>query len=626
MQTKPRRLVAKIFTGVLFSLLIASFALWGIGDIFRSGAGGDAVIQVGEQEVGQQEFARTFQREFNRVRQQIGGDLDLETARQLGLVDQIVRQTVTRMLFDQKAREMGLRVSDEQVVQRLRQQEAFQSAGSFNRQLFEQTLRQSGLSENRYIELLRSDIDRQHLAFAATGGLQVPGGLAEALYRYQNEQRIADFVTLPPDSFQVAEPDEATLREYYDANSQAFMAPEYRELTLIHMQAQDLIEEVSVSEQALREAYESRQGEFGQPGRREVRQVVFDTREQAQKAVALVNEGRTFEAVTEELTGRAPVDLGTNTRDELLPALVEPTFQLAEGAVSQPIESSLGWHVVQVTGVQEGKTPSFDEVRDQIRQDLAMDQAVDSLVQLANTLDDELAGGATLEEAASTVGMPVRRIEQISREGNAPNGEPVQDLPQKDEFLPVAFQTQQGQQSLLTETPQGGYFVLRVDSVTPSQVRPFEEVRDQVLSEYRADQRAQKAEAAAEEMAKAVDGGAALAELAGQRGLQVAQTQPLTRSGNQQASPEGRAVASQLFEIEPGQAVTSGVQNGVVVARLSEVRPAQPEENQDAVVNLREQTRQGMRSDVLAQFADALRNRYDVRVNQTALDQILNRY
>jgi peptidyl-prolyl cis-trans isomerase D len=626
MPAQPRRLVTKIATGILFALLIASFALWGIGDIFRGGASGSAVIQVGDQEVDDQEFARTFQREFNRVRQQIGGDFDLETARQLGLVDQIVRQTVTRLLFDQMAGDMGLRVSDQQVVERLRQQDAFRTAGTFNRQLFEQTLRSSGLTEQRYVELLRSDINRQHLAFAATGGLQVPQGLAESLYRYRNERRVADYVTLRNDQFEAPEPDTATLREFHDSNGQLFQAPEYRELTVVHMQPSDLLDEVSVSDEEVREAFETRQSDFAQPERRRVRQIVFDTRAQAQQAMDLLSEGRTLDAVAEQMLGRAPADLGLNSRQGLLPALREPAFALEQGQVSQPIESALGWHVVKVTEVLDGENPELSEVRDQIRQDLAMDKAVDSLVQLANTLDDELAGGATLEEAASAVGMDVREIDQISREGRTPAGERVQNLPQDGEFLSTAFETPEGERSLLRETTQGGYFLVRVDSVTPAQVRPFDEVRARVAEEWRADQRAQAAEAAAQEMAQAIDDGTPLAELARSRGLEPSRTPALQRSGNQQAGAAARALAGPLFDVAVGDAATAGVQGGVAVARLAEVQPAQPEQNPDAVAAVRQETRQRMRSDVLAQFADALRARYEVRVNQAQLDRVLNRY
>jgi peptidyl-prolyl cis-trans isomerase D len=268
---------------------------------------------------------------------------------------------------------------------------------------------------------------------------------------------------------------------------------------------------------------------------------------------------------------------------------------------------------------------TFEAVKDELRADLAMDKAVDSLVDLANTVDDQLAGGATIDEAAQQVGFEVREIDQISRQGNAPDGEPVEGIPQSGEFLQTAFETEQGQQSLLKETDAGGYYVLRVDGITPEQVRPFEEVRDQVLSAWRADQRAQEAQKTAEHIAGKISEGATLAQFADDRGLSVQTTQPLTRGDNRQAGPVGRALAGQLFGIEVGGAVTAGVQGGVAVAQLKEVQAADPAENPDAVAQVRAQARQGLRSDVLAEFANALRNRYDVQVNQQLLDQILNR-
>jgi hypothetical protein len=105
----------------------------------------------------------------------------------------------------------------------------------------------------------------------------------------------------------------------------------------------------------------------------------------------------------------------------------------------------------------------------------------------------------------------------------------------------------------------------------------------------------------------------------------VQTTRPLTRSGNQQAGPAGRALASKLFEVKPGGAVTASVQDGMAVGQLTEVRPAKPAQNAEAVAALKEQLRQGLRSDVLAQYANALRQRYDVQVNQQLLDRILNR-
>jgi peptidyl-prolyl cis-trans isomerase D len=385
------------------------------------------------------------------------------------------------------------------------------------------------------------------------------------------------------------------------------------------------MDEVAVGDQELRQAFEANKDRYGSPETRELRQIVLDSEDEAEQARALLSEGRSFEAVAAEVTGRAPADLGQNRRSELLEPLREAAFGAEEGAVTEPVQSPLGWHLVKVDTVNEGQTPSFEAVKDELRADLAMDKAVDSLVDLANTVDDQLASGASIAEAAQQVGFEVRQIDQISRQGNAPDGEPVEDIPQSGEFLQTAFETEQGQQSLLKETDAGGYYVLRVDGITPEQVRPFEQVRDRVLSAWRADQRAQEAQKTAEHIAGRIAEGATLAQFADDRGLSVQTTQPLTRGDNRQAGPVGRALADQLFGIEVGGAVTAGVQDGVAVAQLKDVQAANPSENPDAVDQLRAQARQGLRSDVLAEFANALRNRYDVQVNQQLLDQILNR-
>jgi peptidyl-prolyl cis-trans isomerase D len=627
MQSGLRRTVAKWTTVALFGLLIASFALWGIGDIFRGGAHGTAVMQVGDAEISQNEFARTFQREFSRVRQRLGGELDIETAKSMGLVDQIVRQTITRELFTQQAKDMGLLVADEQVVQEIRQQPGFQnSTGGFDRHVFETTLRRAGYSEAQYIEEVRSNIHRQRLVEATTGGLRVPESLAATLYRYRNEKRVATYTEIERDSFKADEPSESELHTYYEENGDAFMAPAYREITLVHLKADDLLDEVQVSEEELREAYESRKSSLGSPERRHIEQIVFDDKAQAEAAAERAHGGEDFAAVAEDMTGQAPIDLGASTREDMLPGLVDSVFALSEGDVSAPIETALGWHVVKVNKVEAGSSPSFDDARDQLRKELARDEAVNSLVELANRLDDSLAGGARLEEAAAEVGAELRHIPAISRDGNTPDGKAVENLPEKQTFLETAFDTPEGQQSLLRETAAGDYFVLRVDSVTPEQRQPFAEVEEKVRERFLRDARQEKARDLAQTIVKSVDGGVSLAQAAKTAGLQSQTSKPLGRRPSPESSPAELAIAGALFELKPGEATTSDTEKGVVVAALSEIQAADPSAHPSEVETLRQQVAQSMRNDLLSQFANSLQQMHEVQVNRGRLEQVVNRF
>jgi peptidyl-prolyl cis-trans isomerase D len=517
-------------------------------------------------------------------------------------------------------------VSDDQLVQRITEQSAFRnSQGEFVRARFETALQRAGLTEQDYTELLRTDVHRRQLLTAATSGIAAPDYLAETLYKYRNERRVAKYAVIEDSDFNAGDPAQSDLRRYYENHDEPFMAPPYREVTLIHLTSDQLRAEVKVSEDELREAYEARRDEFDTPQRRRLRQIVFDSRDGAETAMTRLRQGAAIDAVAEDMQGGSVVDLGTTTRDGLLPALTEPAFEAAEGEVVGPIETSLGFHVVEVAEVLPGETRSFEDVRDQLREDLAQDRAVDALVSLANNLDDELATGASLEEAARALGLDTRKIPAVDRQGRNRDGEPIEGLPERSTFTEAVFNTDPGEQSLLRETGDGEYFVVRVDSVIEPQKRPFADVREQVAERWRADQLRSAAREAAKSLRSSLDAGDAFEQAAKLLGVEVQTTQPLARSGNSNAAPAAQALAGSLFDTEAGNTVTAEIDRGVVVAKLTEVQVPDPDESQQQLTQLRGSVAQALERDVFQQFVNALRERYTVRINQSQLDTILNR-
>ncbi|SDF71156.1 peptidyl-prolyl cis-trans isomerase D [Limimonas halophila] len=619
-----RRLIVRGATLALFGVLIASFALWGIGDIFRSGGGGRVVATVGDEEVTAAEFQRQLRRQINQLRQRMGGQFDMEMARQMGVIERITRQAVTRALFNAEAAELGLAVGDEDVAKRIRQQQVFQSGGNFNRERFQRVLQQGGLSEAQYVEQVRGQLKRRAISDVISAGVAVPDIMAESEYRYRNQARVARYLTLATDSFEVAEPTADELKAYYEEHGDAFTAPAYRELTYIHAAPADITERVKVSDAAIERAYAERKDRYSQPAQRRVRQIVFDDEETARRALGLLMQGRTLEAVSREIKGGAPAKLGMVTKDELPDGLAGPVFELKEGRVTEPVQTSLGWHLAQVTEVQPATTKSLAEVRDEIRADLARDKAADRLISMANDMRDALAGGAPLKEVAQQFGFELRRIPAVDQQGRNRDGEQIKGLPAPNQFLQVAFNTTQGQRSLLEETDQGGYFVLRVDSVTPSQRRPFDAVKDKVRRRVLAERRAQAAEEAAKSMVERVNGGAALAGLAADRGVRVRTSTALTRTDNENAPAVEKALTDKLFAKDQGKAFMRALDGRVAVATVSEVREADPQASPSALESLRQELGRGLRSDLFAQFADSLRQRHTVRVNQGAIDQIVS--
>ncbi len=623
-----RNFVVKPLTILLFVLLIASFALWGIGDIFRGDTGPGTVIAVGEEEITEEEFSRNFRREFSRMSEMFDNDLDMQTAREIGIVDQIVNQMVTRALFKQQARDLGLMVGDSDVVREIRQEAMFEGpSGQFDRFRFEQALRQAGLSEAAYVNMFREEIEREHLFNAVTGGVRPPQAMAETIFRYENERRIADYLVLDSESFEVDEPSEQDLREFHADNPDEFMAPEYREVTYIHLSVEEMIAELDVPEEELRAEFEDRGNALGEPARRALRQIVLDSEEDAEAAAEQLRTGADFEEVAREFTGGSPADLGMNTRDDLLPELAEAAFETEEEGVREtPVETALGWHIIAVDEVEEGFTPEFEDVREDIRREVARDRAIDELVTMANRLDDELATGATLEQAAEFIGLETRHVPALDSQARDADGERVEDIPEPEDFVDVAFRTNAGEQSMLRETPDGGYYVLRVDGVRSPEVRPFEEVRDSVHDAFMAEQREQVAVSIGEDLLEDMERGTPLAEIGERHGVDVRTSQPLRRGNNPQAPEAERAMASAVFTASEGEATMTSFRDGVILAVPTEIQHADPQEASDELVQVRGRLGQSLRSDLLEQFSSAMREQYPVRVNEARMERVLDRF
>ncbi|HEY5597717.1 MAG TPA: SurA N-terminal domain-containing protein [Kiloniellales bacterium] len=624
MASKSRTFLTKIVVFVLFGLLIVSFVIWGVGDIIRTPSQVVAVAKVGNVQIDEREFRRTLSREVNRLSARLGTRLDADQARALGIVDQVLGQMIGRALFDQKAKDLGMVITKEQIGSRISEEPAFQNTlGEFDRNRFYQALQISNLSEQDYVDTLTRDIIRQQLAGAITGGVAAPRQLVDALFHYQQERRVAEIITIPYSSItDLPEPDEAALEAIHKEQSAQFMAPETRQLTYIQLRAEDLTAEISVSESELRDDYNSRRDEFMVPDLRKIEQIVVPDEATAKQVEDKLKGGVTFAVAAQAVTGQAPVELGEVKKDDLPPELADAAFAAPPATVTAPLQSPLGWHVLNIVSATPGRERSFDEVRGELDQDARMRLAVDSMVSIANQLDDKLGAGATLEDAGNSLGLKLRHAGAVDRQGNGPDGKPAADLP-GDPFLEVAFNTAAGSDSLLTETNDGGYFVLRVDAVAEARLRPLAEVREQVVNLWREQQRAERAEAKANELAERIRGGKTVAAAAAEAGLAVTTLEPLTRFDSRAPGNPAPSLPGKLFQLAVGEVTTAPAMAGHAVAKLDKIIPADPAAHPDDLADARDGAAAALRSDLLEQFAAALRARYGVTVNERLVENTL---
>jgi len=615
-------LIGKLIIAVMFGFLIISFAVWGIGDIFR-GYGRNAVAVVGKTEIGIEQLRTAYQNDLQRLMRQQRRQISPELARALGLDQQALSRLVTDATLDQTATRMGLAVSDETVRNILFNDPNLKNAaGQFDPSRFNELLRANGMNEQGFVREQRAATMRQELAEMVIGAVTAPAALQELGHRLRHEKREIGYVTLPDSAAgEIAAPAEDALRKYFDERKAAFRAPEYRTANVLVLTAANLADPTKVSDADARARYEQiKTQRFGSAERRIVQQIGFPSVEDARAAKARIDAGETFEAVgASRNIAEADLTLGTFTREGLFdPAVRDAAFALAQGAVSEPVQGGFGIVLLRVPTIEPARLKSFDEVADEVRRDVATSRAAERVTELHDKIEDQRASAKPLAEIAKEFGIALRSFGPANSSLGKADGTQETALPGGDATQQAIFRTDIGVDNEAIRLPSnGGYVWFDVSKIDPPRERGFDEVKAEVERQWRADEVASRLSARAREIVQKLDAGEKLDAIAFAQGFAF-EDATLGRQDQSDALP--RNVVSLVFGTPAGKAGSAAVDNaGRVVFQVKAatitpyVRTAEEAENFVRLLT------SSISEDILAQYVGKLQNDLGVQVNQAAL-------
>jgi peptidyl-prolyl cis-trans isomerase D len=608
----------------LFALLILTFGIWGIGDIFRNRPTDTAVAAVGGQSIDANTLQTALQPALERLSTQLGTQVDLRQAKQMGVVDQILGQLVNNSLLDQEAQRMQLDVSDSVIRDAITQDPTFRGAnGTFDRDAFNALLAANHMTEAQYVESVRREMQREDLLLAVTAGAVAPPSVVDRLYRYRDEKRVADIVTLPDTGAgEVGQPSDAELTKFHDAHQDMFRAPEYRSFALASLTPSDLVQKIEIPEAKLKSAYDQRQDEFVLPERRDVQQILAPSEDKAKSAEAALAAGQDWTEVARTIAGQdlQTIDLGLMKREELPQSLADVAFGLPLNRPSQAIKSPLGWHILRVVKIVPPTTLSFDEAKAKLRADLAHSEAVDRLYTVANHVDDALAGGATLDQAATKFGLKKTVVASVDEKGFGRDGKRMLLPASPTEVLKLAFLTEEGRTSRVAQASDGAIFVLHMDKIVPPSVRPLAEVKDKAIAAWQAEQRKEMVAKEAETLASEIKPGTQLPTVAAAKGLKVTSSPPFQRQ-SENAAGVPPALVDKLFAAKAGSVVTASDATGSYVAQLTKIEVPQTTAK-GATAGLSHEVTAGIQADLGAEYTRGLRARFPVEIHRETLDRL----
>jgi peptidyl-prolyl cis-trans isomerase D len=615
--------VAKGWTAkILIGLLVLSFAVWGVADVFTGYRAG-ALAKVGSQEISAEEFSNNFRNALQRYSQQLGQSITPERARELGLDIQIRNDMIRTAALDAQAQKMGLAISDAQIAQEIAGNPAFQdNNGKFNADTFRRLLEQNDLNEPMFVASERGRLMRGAVASSVEDRFAVPDALVEAAYKYRNEQRDARYFVVKVQDSEVPVPSDADLKAYYEKNPQTFTAPEYRKVATLSAEPVDLAAKQTIAEEELKAGYEKHKLDYFQPERRTILQIPFNSKEEAQKAKQRIDGGENFFAIAKE-RGLSETDATWVERtkaDILDQKLAEAAFKLPEGTISDPIEGQLSTFLLRVVKVTPEHQATLDEIKPQLTKQLQTEKAEAEMRSVYDAVEDARAAETKFEDIASRAGLKFLEVPAIDANGLDKDGRDVA-IPHKEDVLKQIFASDVGVENDAIATDGNGYMWFEVREVTPSQVRPLNTVMDKV----RAGWTAQKVrELALEKAQKLTEKAQATSfdAVARDAGAEIKTTQGLKR--NETTAEFDQQAVSALFSVPDNGIAYAPESDGkgakVMQAKLVMAAPFDPKSAE--AQEIRKSLSEAASNDLLGIYLVALQNELGVTVNDTLWRQI----
>ena len=562
---------------IIFGIIIIVFVFWGMGSVNQPSRGAAAVVNG--KSLSMEDYRKAYQAEVDQFRAQFPG-VDIESLEKMGLRAQVMHQMISQEMLRQEADRLNIVFSPAELRAMILSLPYLQKNGVFSKEAYEHMLASVGKSAAAFEADLAREMREQKIQGYITAATGLVPGEARRIMNFQMQRRTASYVLFATaDYMDQVNPDEETLKQFYQANIQRYSNPDRTSLRYLELSPASLAPLENVPEEKVDALYAEG------PQRFELRSLIVPlpeksdeaaektAREQLQSMVAKVRGGEVLETVLlEEQKRNDQIQggyMGWLNRSQLGPELIQAVLQLKKNEISDPVRLPQGFAAVQLIASDPDWSLPEAEIKGILRRNLAEEQASYKFRDIQEEVEDSLALGKTLDELASHYGLHLRVLPLGPREGIPAAMGLTKDVPAD------TFSGPEGSViHTLLETDKG-FLAAAIQTQVPAGPMPFEEIRESILQDYKTTEAGKLAEAAANEAVKEFKDG-----LPAAYNDKVMVSAAFTRNENIEGFGPSGALVAALFDSAPGVWLDRpyAVASGVVLAATAEILPLSDDE------------------------------------------------
>ena len=466
-------------------LISIPFALWGINAYFEEGVNANVAEFDGEA-ISYPIYQRNLYNARNRIRQSTGNEADAERLSGDVLGRQVIDDLVGEYLVQREVDSLGFRVSDRQLAEAIRLEQAFQDdEGNFSKSQYEQSVRMLGFSTNEFEDMQRGNAEVQQFIAGFMESSLPTQTAVDGVLNLLLQQRIGEYAIIESGPIlEEIEVSEDEIAAEYESNESRYTEPEKIKVLFIELNRDEFAVDFEPSEETITDIYLADRELYRSEERRDVSHILLDA-EQANTAnelVARLRDGEEFETLVAEYSSDlASAENGGNigwiSRGASAPEFEASAFSLEVDEISDPVESSFGTHIIRVNEIEAEEILPFEEVRDELTKRAKREHAEAELFEATEELSNiAFEQPDSLQPAADALGLEIKESDWFtSTEGTG--------IGSLAAVRAAAFgsEVNQGYNSDVVQTEDGRVFVLRIQDRRPSELLALEEVKDQVV-------------------------------------------------------------------------------------------------------------------------------------------------
>ncbi len=623
-----KKILTTIITSVFFILLILSFTLWGVGDIFRPGQS-NYLAKIENTKITAQEYLNSIERLKLNYQQQ-GQSLTNEMLIQTGLYKNILDSLIFRAEMQALSDKIGLKASPEKVRETIEEMDVFKDyiKNKFDIKKYKEVLIQAQMEPKKFEKLITQDLVLQQLNSAIATSISTPTSIYDLELGFFAEERTVKAISLPETIIKQPEaPIMEVLKSYIKQNETRYLSPEFRSFTMIHLQESDFAPDIKITEEEAKKEYKLRKKTvYYSPEMRSVIVLEAKDQKQAEHIKTQLEKGKSPDILSDALGLPKPVTHEKITPEKLIDLeLAKQIFQEKKGKIAR-VKTELGWFVYNLTDVFPEKNISYEQVKEKLKKELIHEKALAKLEEQLAILENARDSGQGLEQAVKMANLSLSSYSDVDANGKYKNGDTSYILSTYPEILKTLFE----QKSINFETEtledkSGGYYILRLDSITPAKLKPFDEIKDQAIKNWINSEKVKRLNTYIETLKTEIkEDGKSLEEIA-QNINQPIDTILLSRLAPTEKI--GVDLRSKIFNLSIGGIASGYTKNqaGMMIANLVSI-----EENQDKISPYKEQIKQNLsnslQEDITQSMAQALQKQMKIYVNyDKAKDLILGK-